>query len=72
MVYPVPVSHLLTVENIDAGNRYSIYDLRGQLRCTGTNLSEGINVSALGSGEYILRITEDMKPIMNRKIIVLH
>ena len=71
-VYPVPASHLLTVDNIDAGNRYSIYDLRGQLRCTGTNISEGINVASLGPGEYILRITEDMKPIMNRKIIVLH
>jgi len=72
MVYPVPASNHLTVDNIGAGSRYSIYDLKGQLQCSGTNASEGINVSDLRSGEYILRITDDMKPILNRKIVVLH
>jgi len=71
-VYPVPATHLLTVDNLEANSRYTIYDLKGQLLCTGTNISEGINVSHLRSGEYILRITEDMKPVMNRKIVVVH
>ncbi|HWR75391.1 MAG TPA: T9SS type A sorting domain-containing protein, partial [Bacteroidales bacterium] len=71
-VYPVPASHTLTVDNAEGSNHYMIYNLQGQLLCRGTDINEGINVSGLRPGEYILRIMEDKSTVLNRKIIVVH
>jgi hypothetical protein len=71
-VYPVPASHMLIVDNVAAGSNYLIYDLKGQLHSSGTNMNEGIDVSDLRSGEYILRIMKDTNTILNRKIVVVH
>jgi hypothetical protein len=71
-VYPVPASHMLIVENTDSGSQYLIYDLKGHLQCSGTNSGEGIDVSALKSGGYILRIMENANTILNRMIVVMH
>jgi endoglucanase len=71
-VYPVPASHTLIVDNAEGSNHYLIYNLQGQVLCRGTDINEGINVSGLRSGEYILRIMEDKSTVLNRRIIVVH
>ncbi len=71
-VYPVPASRLLLVENFEAGSRYLIYDLRGQLQASGTDMREGIGVSDLKSGQYILTIMNDTNTLLKRMIVVVH
>ncbi len=71
-IYPVPASYMLIVYNIDDSSHYLIYDLKRQLLCRGTDINEGINLSGLRSGEYILRIMENKNTILNKKIVVIH
>lgn len=71
-IYPVPASNMLMVNSIDDNSHYLIYDLKGQLLCKGTDIDEGINLSGLRSGEYILRIMENKNTILSKKIVVIH
>ncbi|MCJ7449242.1 MAG: cellulase family glycosylhydrolase [Bacteroidales bacterium] len=70
-VYPIPASQFLIVENIKPFNQYRIYDLNGQLKCTGTVGNGRIRISDLRPGEYILHIIEETRTILNKKIIVI-
>jgi hypothetical protein len=69
-VYPVPASDYLIISGIDSGCKYNIYDISGQLRCSGIAGDGRINVSGLQPGEYIIRITDNANAILSKRILV--
>jgi endoglucanase len=69
-VYPNPASHYIITENFKDLCQYQIFNLYGQLKLTGKIGDGRINISELKPGEYVLRIMENGRVIMNKKVVI--
>lgn len=60
-LYPNPSSKLITVTNITAGSRLSIFNSNGQpvINKTATSAQEDISIEKIPTGVYILQVTEN-------------
>lgn len=66
-IYPNPVSDILFIKNV-ASAPYKIFDLAGKLVKSG-NYSNGISVSTLTKGAYIIQVTSQNKTISEKFIV---
>lgn len=55
-VYPNPASHNLTIAGFTEGSRVCIHDIQGRIVYSDTPENQNIDISALPSGLYIVRI----------------
>jgi len=71
-LYPNPTTGVLNVDQVDAFDALSFYDLNGNLVKRITNVSSVIDVSDLTSGMYLARMyNQDGKQVKVQKLIVL-
>ena len=59
-IYPNPTSEILTISNIANSNVfYTIFDIQGKVLTSSTITKDRIDVSALNSGVYFIKISEE-------------
>ena len=70
-VYPNPVKNgtVFITSNNSTSKTVAVYDILGKQVLSGKTASNAVNVSALRSGSYILRITEEGKTDTKKLII---
>jgi hypothetical protein len=67
-LFPNPSRDMITITNIKAGDRLSIFNLQGNLihRKTASSGQESISVGKLASGVYVLQVTDAQN---NKRVI---
>ena len=71
-LYPNPANEILTIANLKTSYQYELYDILGKLLQKGSfvNEQESINVSALQSGLYAIKLTDSEGKTYQKKFIV--
>ena len=69
-LYPNPVKDYLYFKNLDEDALISIYDISGKKVFNETNQSNRINVGFLSKGVYFIKIEQESKVVLTKKIIV--
>lgn len=68
-VYPNPASELITLNNGNIGNQFTIYTVTGKKMLSGTLQTNTVNISTLNPGTYIIQV-ESLGSVSTQKIIV--
>lgn len=65
-IYPNPSSSVITIQDAPYGEKFTLFDLKGQLVNEGMieTKSQIIDISHLQNGIYLLKINEEMKRIL--------
>lgn len=69
-VYPNPASESVTIDDMEAGAMWQLYDCRGTMQLAGSGTT--IAVDALPAGMYLLRVVTPTGDLFTTKIIVKH
>jgi endoglucanase len=69
-VYPNPARRYIIAENLKELSQYQIFNLNGHLKLSGKVGDGRINISELKSGEYVLRIMDNGRVMMNKKVVI--
>lgn len=56
-VYPVPVKHTLNISGVDISTA-EVFSMAGQLLLEFTEVNDGLNISSLSNGLYILKLSD--------------
>ena len=67
-IYPNPFTDTITLQGLDTNARISIYDMKGALVHSGTHSGGTIDLAALSSGAYVMKIVTDAA-VDTKKII---
>jgi hypothetical protein len=67
-IYPNPTTSIITIDGLEGNAKVDVYALTGQ-RVLQQNTLSSVDVSALGSGIYMLEISQNGKTISTHKLI---